>query len=229
MTGVEAYAFFSQPCLDAMDVGDMTASMIAHSETYEHIGEVAGLVHDLHIIWKEEQARRHVVVLAEDAWINHSFDLQIPPSLAWEYLTDPKYVRQWLQASDYATVDGKKNGRVGLGSVQHCAHGDNEITTFVIEDWHPFDYFTTRVVALPLDAHGLTTYRLEPISTGTRVHLLSGKLESVNSFKTTIVRIFGVLAFKKQLLKNYVTGGNVLKKLVMDDLASGKIMVETAV
>ena len=37
-TGIEAYALFSQQCVDAMDVDVSALGMRASSETYEHMG-----------------------------------------------------------------------------------------------------------------------------------------------------------------------------------------------
>jgi hypothetical protein len=50
-TGIEAYALFSQAAIDAMAVNPETLGMRRHVERYEHIGEVAGWVHDLERRW----------------------------------------------------------------------------------------------------------------------------------------------------------------------------------
>ncbi len=60
--GVEAYALFSQPCVDAMDVDVAALGMQAASETYEHIGSVPIWVHDLERRWQDEEARTRVFV-----------------------------------------------------------------------------------------------------------------------------------------------------------------------
>ena len=202
--------------------------MIPHVEHYEHIGEVSGLVHDLHVVWKVEQEQRKMFVPEEDAWVQHGFNVPVPPSLAWEYLTDPDCARQWLNAHAYKTVKGKRNGRLGAGTVQHCEHGDNETAVFVIEDWRPFDYFTVRGL-FPLDSYMFTTYRLEPIDGGTRIHLISNMLESVNGFKTAVIRLMGKFMFEKHMMNSYIAGGEIIQNMVEADLASGKVVVETAV
>ena len=61
-TGIEAYALFSQQCVDAMDVDVSALGMRAYSEAYEHIGAVSGWVHDLGRRWQEEESRTRVIV-----------------------------------------------------------------------------------------------------------------------------------------------------------------------
>ena len=61
-TGIEAYALFSQQCVDAMDVDVSALGMRAYSEAYEHIGAVSVWVHDLGRRWQEEESRTRVIV-----------------------------------------------------------------------------------------------------------------------------------------------------------------------
>ena len=61
-TGIEAYALFSQPCVDVMDVDVVALGMRSMSETYEHIGTVPVWAHDLERRWEEEESRTRVIV-----------------------------------------------------------------------------------------------------------------------------------------------------------------------
>ncbi len=46
-TGVRAYALFTESAVSALDLTHMQTEMIAHSETYDHIGEIKMYVYDL--------------------------------------------------------------------------------------------------------------------------------------------------------------------------------------
>src|SRR5256885_5579492 len=54
--GINAYALISQSCIDASDLDPAALGMAQHVETYGHIGEVPGWVHDLERRWREEEA-----------------------------------------------------------------------------------------------------------------------------------------------------------------------------
>ena len=89
-TGFEAYALFSQPCVDAMDVDVAALGMRPMSETYDHIGEVpvmgsrpraalagGGIAHARH--------RRRGPVRFKVP----SIPTSAPPQVAWEFVTVP--------------------------------------------------------------------------------------------------------------------------------------------
>ena len=57
-TGIEAYALFSQGCVDAMDVDVEALGMRSLSETYDHIGTVPVWVHDLERRWARRSRGR---------------------------------------------------------------------------------------------------------------------------------------------------------------------------
>ena len=58
--GIEAYVFISQACADALSIGELKENMQEHNETYEHLGEISGYVHNLHSVWEHERETRHV-------------------------------------------------------------------------------------------------------------------------------------------------------------------------
>src|SRR5256885_1518468 len=65
--GIDAYAVFSQQCIDASDIDPAALGMRAHVESYDRIGDVQLWVHDLERRWQEEEARGRVRVIAEEA------------------------------------------------------------------------------------------------------------------------------------------------------------------
>ena len=65
-------------------------------------------------------------------------------------------------------VDEETDGRRGVGTVSHCAHGPNVALQTVV-DWRPFSTYTTqaRVEGSQFTTTGTTI--LEPTETGTRL------------------------------------------------------------
>ena len=74
-TGIAAYALLSQACVDAMKIDAETLEMRPHVETYEHLGEVHGWIHDLERRWQEEEQRKRVFVAPADSF----FTVSVPP------------------------------------------------------------------------------------------------------------------------------------------------------
>ena len=85
-TGVKAYAFFTEACAQAMSPGEWIDGMQTHTETYEHLGEVSGFVHDLHAVWEREREKRRVYLDNVKLGVKSASDLTLCASL--DYPTD---------------------------------------------------------------------------------------------------------------------------------------------
>ncbi|MDQ7858455.1 MAG: DUF2652 domain-containing protein [Armatimonadota bacterium] len=164
--GLQGYALFTDACLRAAGLDPAVLGLRQHVETYEHIGEVRGYVLDLRARWAEEQERRRVYVGAKGAVSEIAFDFDAPPSVVWDYLTDPaKRVRTGAGAGISGMREESPRGRRGPGTVNHCAHGPDTVLEEVL-DWRPFEYFTVRFrVGFPIEE----TIELIPAQGGTRV------------------------------------------------------------
>ena len=77
-TGVEAYAAFSQTCIEAMGIEPEPLGMAPHAETIEHIGEVTLWVHDLGRRWREEGGPAGVIVGAAEALLRVGLEFTAP-------------------------------------------------------------------------------------------------------------------------------------------------------
>jgi uncharacterized protein YndB with AHSA1/START domain len=153
---LQGYALFTAPCVAAMNVDPATLAMREHRETYEHIGEVLAYVHDLEARWKDERARRRVIVEAKDAEIVFEAPLPAPPPVVWEYMTDPAKRMQWQVGTDRLDQSNPK-GRRGAGTTNHCVHGHGTVVEEIL-DWRPFEYYTIRAAVPGL---GMTTYTVQ--------------------------------------------------------------------
>ena len=166
--GISAYAALTEKLTSEMKNLDPAAlGMSGHHETYEHIGEIGLWVSDLERRWQEEDSSRRVMITAEDAIYSIDVEVAAPPEVVWQYLAAPGRRAHWqafggVTAIDQATGAG---GRRGVGTVNHCMHGADEIIEEIL-DWRPFDYFTDRST-LPGGIVFTATTEFVPTPTGT--------------------------------------------------------------
>jgi len=170
--GIAAYALISQPCVDVTDIDPAALGMREHTETYDRIGDVKAWAHDLGRRWEEEEARGRVFVTPEESILIVSVPTDVPPQVAWEFLTKPGQRMSWQPWVTEVEIKGAPGGRRGLGSANHCMHGKDAVIEEIL-DWRPYDYVTDRTI---LDTPGgpvkvLHTIELEPTTTGTTIHL----------------------------------------------------------
>jgi hypothetical protein len=170
--GIRAYALISQKCIDASDIDPAALGMREQTETYDRIGDVPAWAHDLERRWQEEEARGRVRVTPEDAFVTVSVPTNVPPQVAWEFLTTPGQRMTWQPWVTEVTVKGATGGRRGPGSANHCMHGADAVIEEIL-DWRPYDYVTDRTT---LDTPGgplrvLHTVELEPDTVGTLIHI----------------------------------------------------------
>ena len=169
--GIKAYALITQTAIDASDLEPAALGMLEHSETYDRLGEVPGWVHDLGRRWQEEEARDRVFVSPEESVLIVSVATSVPPQVAWEFLTEPGQRMTWQPWVTEVTIKGATGRRRGLGSANHCRHGQDAVIEEIL-DWRPYDYVTDRTI---LDTPGgpvklLHTIELEPLTDGTTIH-----------------------------------------------------------
>ena len=169
--GIGAYVLFTQAAVDAMAINPAALAMVRHVETYEHIGEVAGWVHDLERRWQEEAARRRVYVSAAQSAFGVSVPTSAPPQVAWEFLTVPGRRAGWQTGVTEVLLTDSAGNRRGVGATIHCMHGSEAVIEEIL-DWRPYDYWTNRSTintpAGPMKI--LATVELEPTTSGTTIH-----------------------------------------------------------
>ncbi len=139
-TGIKAYALFSEAAATALELHTVCQPLTPYKETYEHIGEVRMLVHDLKSAWEREQTRKKIVVDPEEAWIKIEVDVPFPPSVVWGVITTPALEAPIIGLESVRRVD-ELGGRTRPESKFHCAHSSGDFFNTVV-DWKPFDYYT---------------------------------------------------------------------------------------
>lgn len=142
--GLPAYALYTDALTGAMGLADpTTAGMRPYRETFESVGEVEGWVADLGAAWQAEQRRQRTKVTDDDALAVITIPAAVPREILWEWTTSPARRTRW-SSQPLEVVEDLANGRRGVGTVNHCAHGK----TLAIEeilDWVPPEYVTKRV------------------------------------------------------------------------------------
>jgi hypothetical protein len=173
--GMSAYALISQNCIDVSDIDPAALGMREHTETYDRIGDVPAWAHDLERRWQEEETRRRVFVSPEESILIVSVPTNVPPQVAWEFITMPGQRMTWQPWVTEVAVKGTTGGRRGPGSANHCMHGKDAVVEEIL-DWRPYDYVTDRtILATPSGpVRVLHTVEFEPGTTGTTIHFRYG-------------------------------------------------------
>ncbi len=174
-SGIEAYALFSQACIDATDLDPAALGMRPHTETYDRIGEVSLWIHDLERRWQEEEARQRVFVQPDETILHIEVPTDVPPQVAWKFLTTPGQRMSWQFWVTEVDVQGAAGGRRGVGSTNHCMHGKDAAIEEIL-DWRPYDYVTDRtILETPVGPLKLLhTIEFEPTPRGTTIHVRFG-------------------------------------------------------
>jgi hypothetical protein len=138
--GLHGYALCTEACVNALDLDPVALGMLAHTEQYDHVGEVPGWIVDLETRWEDARERQQVFVEPEEAAFAVEVMLAAPPAVAWEYLTSPQRRLLW-QVDEIDQAD--EGGRRSTGTSSVCVDGRAKIYEEIL-DWRPFDYFTER-------------------------------------------------------------------------------------
>ena len=227
-TGIRAYALVTKAAADAIALPEFFAAAVRHVERSDDFGETDGYVYDLEPVFARWHAARRIVVARDEPLCFESMecDLPVPPAIAWAYMTDVEKKIRWQQGLDGMTMSGLSRGRVGAGSIQHCAHGKNT-TLHDIVDWRPFDYVTYHI-RTPLGTVVRQTAELTPLANGgTHVSLRSARPESSNSVAQAVIRMMMPLVAAKQVPLQRASKV-ALEKLVAGDIAASANTAEPA-
>ena len=166
-TGWRAYMMFTEQCLNHMNLN--LANAYVQMEAYEHLGEIKTFNVNLHQRYKEITEARRIRLDEKDADLIVQIDFPTPPAVTWEWIHNPDKRNTWNGGHVTWSAGDRPQGRPCVGSSNHCAHGKS-VSTEVIVDWHPFEYYTAH--SFENGKHSFTeTIRFEALPNGgTRVH-----------------------------------------------------------
>jgi hypothetical protein len=227
-TGLRAYAYLTNACVEALELGEIAKGLQRYSETFPDVGEVQGYLLDLAPTFQQQAQAQTVYVPPERAGLVEEFELPVSPALAWDYLSEPDYQRKWRQ-DELMRISGLDSGRMGVGTVVSLSpqiSGTFAPSDELIADWRPTDYFTYRCLlpsANNTRVRHLLMTELTPTEGGTHVSMRFGVPEAQNPRYTWLVRLLWHLALKHVARRNLRTSVKIIWALVDDDLRTGKI------
>ena len=164
--GTRAYAVYTASTFEDMGVDATILGLAPHTESLDDVGDVGVFVQNLEQRWAFEQERHRRVVTVDEALEEVVVDFEIPPAVLWDWLTDPNKRLQY--EAGLTGVDEETEGRRGVGTVSHCAHGPNVALQTVV-DWRPYSTFTTQERVADSQFTTTGTRTLEATETGTRL------------------------------------------------------------
>ncbi|MEP6941441.1 MAG: DUF2652 domain-containing protein [Betaproteobacteria bacterium] len=171
--GGHAYALYSDSCIRAIGIDPSAQGLVAHPEAIDVIGNLECWVRDLEDAWKKHSDSERNEVTRDKAAMVIEFDIAAPRPTVWEYFVAPGQRPKWRGADEVREMP--KNGRRGVGTVNHCMHGTHAIIEEVL-DWRPFDYLTlTTLLPMPGAPKVLMTYAFSEGAGGTHVEIRVGK------------------------------------------------------
>ena len=166
-TGWQAYMMVTEQCLNQIHLN--LANAYVQMEQYEHLGEIKTFNVNLHQRYREITEARRILLDDKDADFILQIDFPTPPAVTWEWIHNPEKRNLWNGGHVTWSAGDRPQGRPGIGSSNHCAHGKS-VSTEVIVDWRPFEHYTAH--SFVKGKHAFTeTVRFEALpDDGTRVH-----------------------------------------------------------
>jgi hypothetical protein len=140
--------------------------------------------------------------------------------MVWDYLNKPECRRRWMAVEGFFITNLNK-GRVGVGAVNHCAHGKGEETLLTILDWRPFDYVTVDS-GFGFNMHGLMTTYLQPIPGGTRVTWVFDKPEGLNAVGKIAAKLMSSQI--KQVVGKMFSNASTIIQQMIDEDGAGRLI-----
>jgi len=207
-TGVRGYAMFTEPCMQRFELDPRSLGMTAHVEAYEDVGEVRSRVLNLQARWKEHEERHAVYIAPGQGVTMMETEFPGPPARVWHLLTSPRMRVLWQP--DTTRVEEFTNGLPrGVGTTNHCVHGDSSVVEEEILDWKPFRYYTHRAKGV-FGAVVFTT-EMAPAAGGTATRVVwrglpDGGAPALEAFRVVI----------PELRKWYAAGIETLNRLLSD-------------
>lgn len=165
IVGSDAYLVLTGAALDAISADARTLGLIEYVEHFD-VGDISVFVENLQDRWNVEESRTRDVVSPQEASGSFGGRFPGPPQELWTWFTDPRRRLEWQDG--LTKIDEFVDGRRGVGTVNHCAHGGS-VTVQQVVDWQPFVSFTTRDEIDDMGVVLMVTTVFTPISSDTDV------------------------------------------------------------
>lgn len=188
IVGNDAYAVLTEPLVDAMGIDPSILGLAPHTEELDE-GPVNVFIENLQNRWQAAETIAHDVIEPDDADVSIEGDFPAPPQALWTWYTDPRKRMEWQDG--LTSIDEFVNGRRGVGTVNHCAHGSS-VTIQRIVDWQPFSTYTSRDDIADTGVTVTSTTVLEAIDSGTHasVHFSIEPTSAVEQIRANLLATF---------------------------------------
>ena len=211
-TGCRAYTLYTDAVIQSMGLGDMSATMIRHSESYEHLGEVQVWIQDMHPVWEQKKNTTQIIIPPDTIVCHEEIDIAMPPEMVWDYLARPEF-RAIFTGSERMEIHHRTQGRVAPETVFQCFHGD-KIIPMTILAWQPFERMLVQSVGVIPNTYCLVDTRLYPTETGTRLTDTMGKITGP-WLRRMLTRMIGPMI--SRVVREQI---RAFKQAIEDDLAA---------
>jgi uncharacterized protein DUF2652/polyketide cyclase/dehydrase/lipid transport protein len=220
-TGIRAYAAFTEAAASASGLKEFFAGAIRHTETTDEFGDVALRVADMRPVWEARKVQERLAVEDTDprAFDDVETDLPVSADRAWHYLTDPNLRGAWVKNVTKFTRMSTAQGRVKVGTVDHCAHGDGSTVVFSIVNWRPHEYVSYHL-RIPLGGMVPMTISLSPLPAGCRVRVRTGLPFASNRLVQMFLR-FHMRRIAAKIRQSSLGNLARLREIAVRDAAAG--------
>ncbi len=169
VTGLRAYALYSEAAIQQLGVEGLAEAMTPHRESYEHLGDVNVWVQDMHPVWEARRGAAAVKFPTDRLWGKLNIHIDIPPERVWDYLSRPEF-RSVLNGSERIEIVNRSQGRIAPGSVYQCYHGEKWVPQTILE-WQPLErvIFRDLMSADAPDVYIISEIHLEIAEGGTKL------------------------------------------------------------
>jgi uncharacterized protein YndB with AHSA1/START domain len=174
-TGVRAYTLYTDAAVTQLGLAE-GAGFLPHSESYEHLGSVKTWIQDMHPVWEARREAMQASVAPTAVLFSLDADVAAAPEAVWDFVVQPEHFNVLL-GGDHTKLSKRAGGRVTVGSVYQCYHGDHPLSNAVV-GWRPFEQLVVEfTVPLPMPGVALSriALTLTPTATGTHLHEDFGK------------------------------------------------------
>lgn len=130
----------------------------------------------MHPVYEESREEHEFTFTADEIVDEVETEIPLPQELVWDYVNQSEF-RNVLIGSDRQEIEGRKNGRVSVGSSYQCYHGNSVITQVVVE-WRPLERVVLQML-LPFpgrESYVRFDFRLTPTESGTLLSSTLGRL-----------------------------------------------------
>lgn len=163
LTGWQAYALFTETCLNTMEM--KPDGMRKSVESYEHLGKVITFNLNLDSRYDELIAKHRPELNKKEADDIVTIEIPAPLPIVWEWLNDCHKRNLWNQDTVWEKTS-LTGGRTSVGATNQCTRGSGKYLEQILE-WKPFEFFSTRYQLKPFPAVITTT--LQPVNGGTKL------------------------------------------------------------